>query len=555
MSRRPEVQSRPCISRVERVHAKAFLLVLCCVFLTASGRPQLGSALGSSSVLSSAGTTVEARTIHGQVVNALTGAAVPRALVTLNSRQALTDSQGRFEFPAFGDAQASVMVIKPGYSQSAEAGEMYVQQKILDLSAAVEVKLYPDAVLSGTAAGQDGLPLSQIPISLRRANYDVSGPRWINAGFSVSNSRGEYRFVVPAGRYRLALGYSPRSRDTQEAVLPLEFPNVSSSNTLSSWIALSPGEERQIDLRPRTGDVHPMIVRVDGAGSRQNVRFTAVPGSGETINLNASPGAGQGEYRVELPVGSYSIHVQSDTREESFFGSGRVAVSDAENASLTLHLAPATSLPIEVAVDPASQSLTAGLSAVVDIAQFGLYLRDLAGGADSSNPDIPARAKEDRTFEFRVPAGRYRLGGNGGGNWYVESATYGGTANLLTGDLAIAAGSAGEAIRLVVGNVHGSVRGQVTLPAPASTAWVYFLPRQPALAMPNPQSTGADGRFFASLPAGSYVVVAFSRRVQEDLRDPETVDRLTGGAKTVEVTSGTNPVISLTLSQTPEIPR
>ena len=544
---------------------KHLFVVLLWLVLPGVGSSQPVSVFGSASASPLTGTSPEAstRTIHGQVVNALNGAAIPRALVNLNSRQVLTDSQGRFQFPQFADVQASVSVIKPGFSQSAEAGE-FVQQKILDLSSAVEVKLYPEAILTGTVAGADGLSLSQVPITLRRASYGVSGLRWINAGFSMTNSRGAYRFLVPAGRYRLSLGYVPRSRETQEAVIPVVFPGNSSSETSGSWIALTPGEEKQIDLRPKMGPTHPVVIRVDQTGSRQNLRFTAVPASGDTMNLSYTAEARQGEYRVELPSGSYVLHAQSDTREESLFGSGQVTVTGQEVPSLTLHLAPATSLPIEIAADPASngqKTPTTGYSAVYNVLQFGLTLYNVSGGSDPANPDIPARisnvpdrVKEDRTFEFRVPAGRYRLTGNSNGAWFVESATYGGIVNLLTSDLVVAAGSAGQPIRIVASNLRGNIRGQVSLPEGTPTAWVYFFPRQPALAVPNAQATGSAGGFFGSVPVGSYSVVAFAHRIQEDLRDSDVVQRLTAGAKVVEVTSSTDSLVNLDLSQAKEVP-
>ena len=306
-------------------------------------------------------------------------------------------------------------------------------------------------------------------------------------------------------------------------------------------MVLTPGEEKQVDLRPRTGSAHPLLIRVDQVGSRQNLQFTATTANGATMNLGYSAEPRQGEYRVQLPSGSYRVQARSETREESLFGSGQVTVASEEGTSLTLHLAWETTLPVEVAVDRVSepQKISQGGQSVPapNAGQFGLFLRNLSGGGDPASQDFPLRAKEDRTFEFRVPPGRYRLSGSGGG-WYVESATYGGIVDLLTSNLVIAQGSAGEPIRIVASSARGNLSGQVTLPAGTSTAWVYFLPLMPALAAPTPWPAGSGGSFSASLPVGTYAVVALAKRLQEDLRDAEVVERLTAGAKTVEVTSG-----------------
>ena len=59
--------------------------------------------------------------VRGQVVNALNGLPVSRALVTINMRSALTDYQGRFEFAGFIGANTFASVRKPGFSADPDA--------------------------------------------------------------------------------------------------------------------------------------------------------------------------------------------------------------------------------------------------------------------------------------------------------------------------------------------------------------------------------------------------------------------------------------------------
>ncbi len=500
------------------------------------------------------------RTIHGRVVNALTGTSIARVLININSRQALTDSEGRFEFPQFTDQQGYITATKPGYSQTADYG-MPAQQRITDLAAAIEVKLYPDGLVTGIVTGSDGQPLAQQQVMLRRANYDVSGVRWVNSGFSMTNSHGEYRFLVPAGRYRVGIGYNPRTRESGEAVLPLIFPDENASSRLR-YFELAAAEEKHIDLRPRMGVAYPVLIRIDQTDSRQNARFTCVTETGEMMNVGFASGSSPGEYRIDLPTGSYLLKAQINTRDETLDGQMRVIVAGHAVSGLAMHLTEAASLPIEVSIDPASSPQGASVHGALQLAntnlqlpgvqQFNLFLHNLGETSDGFNQDIPARAREDKLYEFRAPPGRYRLTGNAGGNWYVESATYGGVTDLLTSDIVIGPGSAGAPIRVVANNQRGSLHGRVDLDTTRTSAWVYLLPKKPVLAPPNPLLVLADGSFYISVPAGSYSAVAFDHRLQEDLRDPEVLAKLTAGARTVEVAVDAESTIELEVSQTKE---
>ena len=109
--------------------------------------------------------------VSGRVVNALTGAAVPRALVSLNSRTVLTDSEGRFSLPAFqangtgSFVQAYVQVTKPGYAQALDPSEASGQQ-VSNLSEPLELSLYPDGLITGIITGSDGEPLARAQVTV-----------------------------------------------------------------------------------------------------------------------------------------------------------------------------------------------------------------------------------------------------------------------------------------------------------------------------------------------------------------------------------------------------
>ena len=198
---------------------------------------QVGSSsIGSSAATgTAAGATAIPSTILGEVINATTGAPVPRALVRLNNRAVLTDHDGKFHFDQNTASSANILVTKPGYSASTEmqdGGNLFLQGA--QLSEPLELRLYPEALMTGTVLAPDGSPLPRIPVSVARSIYDDNGHRWVTVGQEQTDSHGNFRLTEPAGEYRLETRYTPVDRTTGEAVLPVTVPSEGSSNTMQA---------------------------------------------------------------------------------------------------------------------------------------------------------------------------------------------------------------------------------------------------------------------------------------------------------------------------------
>jgi len=200
--------------------------------------PVANSAAGTSTAA-----TAISGTVLGQVINASTGAPVPRALVRLNNRAVLTDHDGKFRFDQNTASSANILVTKPGFSASTEmqeGGNLYLQGT--QLGVPLELRLYPEALLTGTVLGPDGTPLPRISVSAMRSFYDDTGHRWVTVGQDQTDSHGNFRLPEPAGEYRLETRYTPLDRATGEAVLPVSVPGEGSSGT-SQVIKVHAGEE------------------------------------------------------------------------------------------------------------------------------------------------------------------------------------------------------------------------------------------------------------------------------------------------------------------------
>ncbi len=133
-------------------------------------------------------------TISGTVVDAVTNQPIFRALVRLTGqavpRAALTDSTGHFSFTEVDTAQITLTAQKPGYHFGHNPNDpTQVQIKTADASAPVQIRLYPEALLSGTILDPDGTPLPHISVEALRANDDDLGRHWVaTSGHAIERS-------------------------------------------------------------------------------------------------------------------------------------------------------------------------------------------------------------------------------------------------------------------------------------------------------------------------------------------------------------------------------
>jgi hypothetical protein len=506
------------------------------------GRTSGSSAASTSTPLPDASTAQVSRTVTGRVVNALTGAPVPRALVNLNSRSVLTDSLGQFTFPVFTERQGYIGATKPGYSQNQDATDGPAQMKAADLDSPVEIRIYPNALITGVVRGSDGLPLSRIPMRLRRLVLDTSGARWVSAGFTITDVHGNYRFLVPAGRYRVSTTYTARSVERGEAVLPAAFPSTS-SDPESDYFSVGSGEERQVDLQPRMGTAYTVRLKVENSDVSRGIRLSATTQGGLTFNLPVQPGSDNNQMEVSLPAGTYTLRGVGEASDSAAEGFVRLTVTGDSMAAVPLRLVPTAQFPVEVIYEPSATSQGASVQQV-SVRNLNLHFHNRESEGDADNPDSRLSSRPDEPAEFHLHQGRFRLSGNAGGAWYVRAATCGAT-DLLRDDLVVSSGAAGSPIRLVLSNASGSLHGNTG--AQAGSAWIYLVPEEPGIMPAYEFPVQQDGSFRWSGPPGKYAAVALNHRVREDFSRPDRLKSLLAGSTTVDVASGGDAAIDLSV--------
>lgn len=485
------------------------------------------------------------QTLSGVVVDGITDQPIFRALVRLNSgtgqRAVLTDSSGHFSFAGVDPNQASLTVIKPGYTFTQSPNDPgQIRLRPEEALNPIQLKLYAKAILRGSISDPDGNPLGNIMVQPLRGIDDDSGRHWIPMGFARSDVHGRFRIQVAAGDYRLQTDIS--RTDGASAVMPISLPDSGDAS-----FRLNPGDQRDLDL-------HPTISPLVTVSAHLNVtveeisRLTAVFSDGTSFPVSFTS-TGPSTLDARLPAGSYVLESRRRSR-------GTDALSQASltlNASLkqpvtvSLQFVPIASIPIEVTLDDATVIASATSSQALNLPNarsLGLALEPTSPQSSTSSEYLhAASSRDDAATTFTAPPGTYRLRASRNYSWYITSALYGG-ADLLGRDFTIAAGSSPGPILLTISNQLSTLAGNVTVDGQPAACWIYLTATTPSVTSTLTLRSNDSGVFSQKIPPGTYRAVAFQTRHSAD---PQSLRQFTGTTITVAAASKA----SITLEATP----
>jgi hypothetical protein len=497
---------------------------------------------GNASPPGSSATTAPS-TVLGQVINASTGSPVPRALVRLNNRAVLTDHEGKFRFDQNTDSSANILVSKPGFYASTEMqepGNVFFQA--VQLSVPLELRLYPEALLTGTVLAPDGTPLPQILVNAQRSYFDDAGHRWLPIAGEQTDSHGNFRLPVQAGEYRIETRYTALDRSTGNAVLPVSVPNETSSNT-SQAIWIHSGEEQHFELRPAVSPTHTVTLVTQSSGGRDFLRISARASNGSTLQVNSQPNGASGEMKIQLPQGTYTLTARRNNAENQEQAEATVTVPDHDISGVVLQFSPVPSIPVELTMDTSSTS--DNNAQLPNLTQLGLTLQSDQPDPERGDSTVRPMSRRDQSFAFTAPPGSYHLQGRNTGAWYIKSATYG-DSDLLQQNLVVVPGASGTPIRVVVSDQTGSLQGTVNLNGSPSSCWVYLIPTgSSAQSVISLRSSSTGSYTSAHLPPGTYQAVAFERRRSLNYRDPSSLSPFLGHVQSITVNAGDKPTLNL----------
>jgi hypothetical protein len=517
------------------------LVVICLSFLWLNSLNAQDGGASSSSGFGSGGSNIPSSVV-GQVINASTGGPVSRALVRLNDRAVLTDHEGKFRFDQNTESSANVLVSKPGYYAStefSEPGNLFLGPA--QLAAPLELRLYPEALLTGTLTAPDGSPLPRISVSALRKIYVDSGYRWTAVGQAQTDSHGGFRIPVQAGEYRLETRYMLQDRTTGKAVLPATVPSDSSSNT-SQLIRIHGGEEQHFEVRPAVSSTHTVSMTTQPPSGRGFTRISARSSNGSMLQVSPAMNGSSGEMKIQLPQGTYTLTARMmGDPEASEQAETTVTVPDHDISGVVLQFFTVPAIPVELVVDGSSTSDNSPPS----LAQMGLNLHSEQADPDRGDSNVRLTTRRDQSYVFTASPGSYRLSARNSGAWYIKSVSYG-DSDLMQQDLVVAPGAAGTPIRLVVSNDMSGLQGTVKVNGDPCACWVYLIPTSSGVQPVYTTHGSASGSYtFAHLPPGSYQAVAFEQRHSMDYRDPGSLAPFSTQVHSVSVNAGDKPTLNL----------
>ena len=481
----------------------------------------------------------EVTSVHGIVLNGVTNQPIARALVQTGTQSILTEHEGKFEFSNLTGTSASIRVTKPGFYQS--SGETTLETTVTAASAVdpVEILLYPEALLTGTVSAANGDPLAQVRVLALRKSEDDNGARWVIGGQASTNSDGQFRLPLASGDYVLQTQYVAERPGVRQAILPLMVPATGGDGGVASrqsTMHLTSGSELRLDLKPELRSSHDVYMRIENAENQFLPQIEAHINnlSGLSFYVPLQTTDVPGDVIASLPSGSYLLTTTANGRDQASFGETRVTVTDRDVSGVVLRLSKAVSFSIEVATDASSTSDNQPPS----VQQLGAFFARASTGPSLSNQTTYFSQGRNPASGITLLPGSYRLRAQSSGQWYIRSATLGGT-DLLAQELAVDEGGSALPLRLVVSDQTGTVKATVKAADRPAVAWVYLLATTPTVT-PIITSKSSDAGVLSRsyVPPGDYRVVALEARSSLNLNDPDATAKFASYFKAITVAAG-----------------
>ena len=422
----------------------------------------------------------------------------------------------------------------------------------------LQIKLTPQAIVSGRVTNADGDPVPHGWMKLFHIAYARGRKQWTNHQLTSTNSLGNFTFgSVPPGRYFLSGQVLEQSPDVEPGMgdMPTYYPNALDPTGSAEIEVGAGGRIEGLNIRLRRERVYAVTGKVmrNGAPAKGMVSVYVTP-------PNNLPGWG-----LQVQDGSFLMHDQSPGDYKlQVLGNGPAAQGMSGRLEFTIKDQNVNGLVLQM-----EQGVT--VSGVLKLDEDD-WQSQFAKPADASGTPAPvphpsvrlaaeegidmsigARSNDDGSFRFQPMAtGRYLLDvmalPKGA---YVKSAHYG-PEDVTHAPVQIGAEPA--VLEIDIGSKGASVTGALAgengepLTGIMVTAW----PKTP-----NPGSathgvksisTDQKGAFtFASLAPGDYYVAAWEE-IDSGLRgDPDFLAHFTAQAAEVKLDEGAQASVNVKL--------
>ena len=532
-------------------------------------------------------------TVRGTVINAVTQAPIPRALVVTSDNRVgvLTDGEGRFEItlPSTESGSASggmivsgpqplqprvyvrqgntywLMARKPGFLDHPDAQPPIAPSSGDDLT----IALIPEAIIKGRITLASGDAALGITVQLFSRQVRDGLPRWTLSSTVHANSAGEFRLAeLQPGSYKLVtqeyMDNDPITNipgSQQYGFPPVYYPGVSDFSSAST-IELAAGQEFQADISLARQSYYPVKIPVVSGETKGGLNISVQGQRGPGYNLGLD--AGQQTIMGLLPNGTYVVEA-SMYGPNSVSGSVTIRVNRAPVDGPAITLIPKSSVRLEVREEftdtgPDSSGSWSDGKRTFFFHGPRTYLQASVESADdfaqrqfeSLRP--PTSSNDESLVIEDLSPGRYwlRLHTSRG---YIASAMQGST-DLLRQPLSMGSGSAAP-IEVRVRDDVAELDGTVTALAQQSAlsqessepaaVWVYCVPLPDSPGELTQFGVSGEGKFTSlRMAPGDYRVLAFST-AQPHLpyRDAEAMKAYDSKGPVVHLAAGQKATVQI----------
>jgi hypothetical protein len=504
--------------------------------------------------------------VEGVVVNSLTGNPLPRVLVQVAGRVALTGSEGEFSFDGIPGGMAQVTAQKPGYFPPGARMPGWSVGPAIEVrpdSGKVTLKLAPEAVITGHVTGVDDEPLEGASVQVLAYLSMNDGPQRLMAarGGARSDEDGNFRIAgLPAGRYYVALRtagisrgiFAAQSSKTNEAYpAMIYYPGVEDL-AAASMVDLAPGQHLETLFSLAMRPAYKVSGAVVTSGEWKQVNPPAMVDSAGQSLLNAETfdaKTGTFEFRA-VPAGTYTIRLRgTDAEDRPHLSNQKITVSKPV-AGLKLFLKPGINIPVVIRTEftkpredthaTCGHALPGGGSGTSDCSEYPaarieLLATDGTGMGFSTNYEpmkdlgVTVRGVLPGKYLVRAQAaGRTVIGG------YIQSVRSGGL-DLLQEPLVVAESGSVPPIEVVVRDDPAALKVRLRTEKPGQSATVLLCPEGALLLSPMHKMTITTEMYFAPLAPGSYKVFAFDSIDGIDYFRPEALAKYAAQAARVTI--------------------
>lgn len=488
--------------------------------------------------------------LSGTVINATTGEPVRRAAVQISGQSAsvtITDAGGHFVIEGLAEGNVFLKPMKPGFYE--DEGSHTSSARVGKDAPAVVLKLTPSGVISGHVNTKDGQPLEGFQIRLL-VQQNVGGRLiWMDQpNQAQTNEEGEFRVVLQAGTYYVAVDQSTATTLSQKGVpnareqtfAKVFYPGVSDLASATP-IEIAPGQDAEANFTMSP----ELIYQVSGTLSGPSSAVTGLMFSrkaGDDSDFTQAADLQDGKFQVKVPAGAYSVCGTMGGGVE-LTTPGAIVMIRSDEADLQVPLSAAATIPVEIQKEqgaagserrvPVPGGLPGVFLQLMPLSQFRRGRTNFWGGQAGGIPN--------------VAPGAYRLGINMSGEWWVKSARSG-SVDLLSDDLTVPEGGQPEPIEVILRDGAGMLTGTVT-PAgdPGRVLVLLVQPHGPRNIIHAVRAM--QGNFaIPGIPPGDYAILALDGGDRLEYADPEILNPYLSDAEHVTVRPHTTVTVNLGLT-------